>query len=82
MQSGQKIEDLFIEERISNLHRGMHRDTIALGLKQVSGQSNARCDPDAAVQRMPAFGAVQRNLQIGPGIGFLQHLPHWFSVEA
>src|SRR5580704_16474613 len=77
----QKIEDLLVEERISDLHRGVHRNTIPFGLEQVSSQSDTCCDPDTPIQRMPAFGAFQGDSQISPGIKFLHHFAHRRSVE-
>src|ERR1700682_5414858 len=46
VQPGGEGKDVLIEERIPHLHRGVHRDTVTLGLEKVPGQSNASCDPD------------------------------------
>src|SRR5580692_9611270 len=81
IQAGQKIEDLLIEERIPNLHGGMHGDTVPFALQEMSGQGDACRHPYAAIQRMPAFGALQWHLQIRPRIEFLQHFAHRRSVE-
>src|SRR5689334_20303995 len=82
MQSSEEIENILIEERISHFHRGMHRYAITFSLEQVSGQSNARGDPYAPVERMPTFGSIQWHLQVAPGIGCFQHLPHSPGVKA
>jgi len=81
MQARQEIEDLLVEEGIPHLHRGMHGDAIPFPLQQVSSQGDARRDPDAAIQRVPAFGAFDWKSQIHPGIEFLQHFAHWRSIE-
>src|SRR5215218_9060166 len=55
VQLRQEIEDVFIEKRITHLDRRMHRDAIAFRLEEMTGQENARRDPDSAMERRPAL---------------------------
>ena len=77
-----KVEDVLIQERVSNLHGGVHCHAIPFGLKQVPGQIDACGNPDAPVQRVPPPGAVYVELQLGPRIGLLEHFSHRLRVEA
>ena len=81
VQSCQKVKDLLIEKRVSDLHGRVHRHPITFSLKEVPSQSDPSCDPDTTVQRVPPFGALQGHLQIVPRIKFLQNFSHRRSVE-
>src|SRR4029077_4389005 len=76
------MENSLVKERVSYLNRGVHRNAITFGLKEVTSQSNAGRNPDSPVQRVPAFCAIQWHTQITPWIGFFQNLPHWCTVKA
>src|SRR3954447_19417267 len=81
MQSRQKIENIFVKEWIPDFDRVVHRDPIALGLQKMTGEENSRGNPNAAMQRIPAFRALEREVQLGPRILLRGHFAHRLAVE-
>src|SRR4029077_15097835 len=81
MQLGEEVENIFIQKRITNLHRGVHCHSVVLCLQQVPSQGDPCGDPDSAIQRMPAAGALEIELKIGPRVALLQDFPQWRRVE-
>jgi tetratricopeptide (TPR) repeat protein len=82
IQFGEESENLLIQKRISHLHGGMHRYAVSFCLEQVPGERHTGRDPDAAVERMPAFGARKWDLQIGPWVCVLAHFVHRLGIKA
>ena len=82
VQLGEEVENILVQKRIANLHRGVHRYAVAFCLQQVPSQGDPRGNPDSAIQRMPAAGALEIELKLGPRVALLQDLPHRRCVEA
>ena len=70
VQPCDEIEHVLVEEGIPHFDRGMHRYAISLRLQEVPRQRDARGDPDAAVQRVPVPGALERGApELGQAFG-------------
>ena len=63
VDAGEKVEDVLVEERIARLDRRVHGHAVPLGVEQVPGQMDAARPEERAVDRVPAFHAVEVRLQ-------------------
>jgi hypothetical protein len=82
VQARDEVEDLFIEEGVTHFHRRVHGHAVAFGLEQVPGQRNPRGNPDAAVEWVPLFGAIEGELEGLPRSRLVEDLAHRLAIEA
>ena len=82
VEVSEEIEDLFIEERVANFDGGVHGNAVAFGLEEVACERDPAGDPDAPIERVPVFGAVEGHLEIGPRVGLHADGVHGIGIEA
>ena len=82
VEVSEEIEDLFIEERVANFDGRVHGNAVAFGLEEVTCERDPAGDPDAPIERVPVFGAVEGHLEIGPGVGLHADGVHGIGIEA
>ena len=82
VEVSEEIEDLFIEERVADFDGRVHGNAVAFGLEEVACESDPAGDPDAPIERVPVFGAVEGHLEIGPRVGLHADGVHGIGVEA